>query len=253
MTDLAGKSVLVIGASRGIGAATARAFARSGATVALASRSDAACREIADAIDGEGGRAVAMSCDVADYASVRQTVDRTVEAFGRLDVLVNNAGIIDPIARFAMADPEAWAENIRINLIGAMNAARAALPHLTKDRGTLINVSSGAAHRPLEGWSAYCAGKAGLAMLTRSLALEEGKRLRVFGFRPGVVDTGMQVKIRASGLNPVSQLKREDLAPPEQPAQAMVYLATPAADDLAGGDEIDIRDPDFRKRVGLPD
>ena len=80
-------------------------------------------------------------------------------------------------------------------------------------------------------------------MLTRSLALEEGKRLRVFGFRPGVVDTGMQVKIRASGLNPVSQLKREDLAPPEQPAQAMVYLSTPSADDLAGGEEIDIRDP----------
>ncbi|NBB84324.1 MAG: SDR family NAD(P)-dependent oxidoreductase [Alphaproteobacteria bacterium] len=252
MTNLAGKSVLVVGASRGIGAATARAFAAAGASVALAARSDAACREIAEAIEAEGGRAVAMSCDVADYPSVRRTVDRTIEALGGLDVVINNAGVIDPISRFAESDPGTWAENIRINLVGAMHVARAALPHLARDRGTLVNVSSGAAHRPLEGWSAYCAGKAGLAMLTRALHLEEGERVRVFGFRPGVVDTEMQVQIRASGLNPVSQLKRTDLAPAEEPAKAMVYLATPAADDLTGT-EPDIREPEFRARAGLPD
>src|SRR4029434_9648836 len=105
----------------------------------------------------------------------------------------------------------------QINLIGAYNVVRAVLDDMSKSGGgTIINVSSGAAYRPLEGWSAYCAGKAGLAMLTRSIELEtKGKGVRVFGFSPGTIDTEMQVKIRASGMNMISQIPRANLSPVE--------------------------------------
>jgi NAD(P)-dependent dehydrogenase (short-subunit alcohol dehydrogenase family) len=123
---------------------------------------------------------------------------------------------------------------------------------LARGAGTIVNVSSGAAHRPQEGWSAYCAGKAGMAMLTKSVHLEYGAQgIRCFGIAPGVVDTQMQAAIRASGLNPVSKIPRADLAPADQPGRAIAWLCTGAADPLIGA-ELDIRDPDLRAAVGLP-
>ena len=117
--------------------------------------------------------------------------------------------------------------------------------------GTIVNVSSGAALRPLEGWSAYCSGKAGLAMLTQAIALEtQGKGIRVFGFQPGTTDTDMQVLIRASGINQISQIPRENLTPVAHPATAIVYLCTAAADDLHGK-EFSLRDDAFRARLNL--
>src|SRR5262249_40165607 len=152
------------------------------------------------------------------------------------DALINNAGVIEPIATVADSDPAAWARNIEINLIGAYNPVRALLPRMIKaGGGTIVNVSSGAAVRPLEGWSAYCAAKAGLAMLTRSIALENASDgIRVFGFQPGTTDTDMQVTIRASGVNMISQIPRANLTPVAHPAAAIVYLCTPEADDLVG-------------------
>ena len=121
---------------------------------------------------------------------------------------------------------------------------------LTAGGGTIVNVSSGAAHRPMEGWSAYCAGKAGLAMVTRSIMLETaGKGIRIFGFSPGTIDTDMQVKICASGINPVSQIPRGDLAPVEHAVRGLLYLCTSASDDLIGQD-VSIRDEAVRRRVG---
>jgi NAD(P)-dependent dehydrogenase (short-subunit alcohol dehydrogenase family) len=117
--------------------------------------------------------------------------------------------------------------------------------------GTIVNLSSGAARNAMEGWSAYCSGKAGLAMLTQCVAKEYGDRgIRAFGFAPGVVDTDMQVSIRASGINPVSQIPRENLAPPEEPGWAIAWLCTPEADALAG-QEVDIRHESFRRAAGL--
>jgi 3-oxoacyl-[acyl-carrier protein] reductase len=195
---------------------------------------------------------MALSCDVSDYGSVRRAVEETERRLGRIDILVNNAGIIDPIGALAQSDPAAWRRSIEINLVGAYHTARATLPQMLEaGNGTVINVSSGAAHRPLEGWSAYCAGKAGLAMLTEAIALECGDAgIRVFGLAPGVVDTDMQATIRASGINRISQIRQIDLAPVGHPAAAIYYLCTAAADDLVGK-ELALNDPDFRRRVGL--
>jgi len=244
---LQGKIALVTGASRGLGEGAARALARQGARVMLVARDGALAKAVAREIGG-----AAMACDVSDYAAVERMAAATRKELGGLDILVNNAGVIDPIAEVASSDPAAWARNIQINLIGAYNVVRAVLPGLlAAGGGTIINVSSGAAYRPLEGWSAYCAGKAGLAMLTRSIKLEtDGKGIRIFGFSPGTIDTDMQVKIRASGMNMISQIPRANLSPVEHAVRGLLYLCDTASDDLIGEDA-SMRDEAFRKRIGL--
>ena len=249
---LDGKIALVTGASRGLGEGVARGLAREGATVMLLARDGDLVQTVARGITADGGQAAALACDVADYASVERAVADTRKRFGGLDVLINNAGVIEPIGPLADSDPVAWARAIQINLIGAYNVVRAVLDGmLAAGGGTIVNVSSGAAHRPLEGWSAYCAGKAGLAMMTRSIALETaGQGIRIFGFSPGTIDTDMQVKIRASGINPVSQIPRGNLAPVERAVRGVLHLCDSTSDDLIGQD-VSIRDEAIRRRVGL--
>jgi 3-oxoacyl-[acyl-carrier protein] reductase len=252
MQSLAGKVAIVTGASRGIGAAAALALGEAGASVMLAARDTAQTDLNAQRINVAGGKAAAMACDVADYTACQRLVQETTQRFGPPDVLVNNAGVIEPIGVVGDTDPVQWARGIEINLIGAYYAIRAVLPGMIeRGRGDIINVSSGAALRPQEGWSGYCAGKAGLAMLTRSIDLEHrAAGIRVFGFQPGTTDTGMQVLIRASGINPISKIPREQLTPVAHPARGIVYLCTADADDLAGK-EFSLRDDDFRRRIGL--
>lgn len=249
---LQGKIALVTGASRGIGEGVARELARQGASVMLLARNGDLVGNVARDIVAAGGRAEAIACDVSDYPAVERAVADTRERLGGLDILVNNAGVIEPIASLADSDPAAWARNIQINLVGGYNAVRAVIDGMIRDGdGTIVNVSSGAAHWPLEGWSAYCAGKAGFAMVTRSIALETaGRGIRVFGFSPGTIDTDMQVQIRASGINPVSQIPRENLTPVEHAVRGLVFLCDRAADDLIGT-EVSLRDEAFRTRIGL--
>jgi len=244
-----GKVVAITGASRGIGAAAARVFAAAGAKVALLARSEAEMAALA--VDIGADRALALACDVADAGAVSAAVAQIVAHWGQLDVLVNNAGMIEPIARIEDADPALWAQAVQVNLAGVFNGIRATLPVMkSAGTGTIITISSGAAHRPLEGWSAYCASKAGAAMLTRALHLEEGQWLRVMGLSPGTVATGMQVQIKASGINPVSRLEVTDHIPADWPAQALLWMCSPEADDWRG-EEISLRDENIRRKVGL--
>jgi NAD(P)-dependent dehydrogenase (short-subunit alcohol dehydrogenase family) len=250
-TSLHGQVSLVMGASAGIGAAVAEALAAKGACIAIAARRRDAIDSLAAQLQAKGASVLPLTCDVSERAQVTAAVDATLQRFGRLDHLINNAGVIQPIGRLLDTDPAGWARAIDINLTGAFNTIHAALPHLLKQRGTIVNVSSGAAHRPLEGWSAYCTSKAGLAMLTRALILEYGEQgLRVYGFSPGTVRTAMQVAIRASGINPVSQLDPESLLPAEAPAKIIAYLCTADAADLPSGENT-IRDDDLRRRAGV--
>ena len=250
--ELNGKVALVTGASRGLGEGAARALAAAGAAVMLVARDGALVSSVARDIAAKGGRAEALSCDVSNYAAVEKVVALAKAQLGAIDILVNNAGVIEPIAEVAATDPAAWAENISINLVGAYHVVRAVLPGmLAGGGGSIVNVSSGAAYRPLEGWSAYCAGKAGLAMITRSVALETaGKGIRIFGFSPGTIDTEMQVKIRASGINMISRIPRGELSPVEHAVRGLMYLCTRAGDDLLGQDA-SMRDEAFRIRIGL--
>lgn len=242
---LTGKTALVTGGNRGIGLATVRALAQAGATVHFTARSAA---NLAAA-----QRELGPVSATGHVANMTDRLAMTTLFQQPFDILVNNAGIIGPIGRILDIQVEDWARNIDTNLTAAFHATQLALRHMVAlGGGTIVNLSSGAAHRPQEGWSAYCAGKAGLAMLTRSVHLEYGDQgIRIFGFAPGVVDTDMQGTIRASGINPVSKLPRASLAPADEPARAIAWLCTPAADPLAGS-ELDVRNPDLRAAAGLP-
>jgi 3-oxoacyl-[acyl-carrier protein] reductase len=244
--------VVVLGASRGIGAATALMFARQGARLALGARDGGQCAALAAQITAQGGQAVGMACDATEFEQVQTLTDTALTHWGAVSVLINNAGTIQPIAALADSDPAEFAKSIKTNLLGTYNGMRAVLAGMrAKGSGVVINVSSGAAHRPLEGWSAYCAGKAGAAMLTQAAALElQGTGVRVTGFRPGTVDTGMQAAIRASGINPVSRLRPEEHFRPWQPAHVLTWLASAEAADLHG-QEVDIRDPEIQRRSRL--
>ena len=244
-----GKVVIITGASRGIGAASAEIFAKAGAKVALLARSEAAITQLAA---GLGPDATALRCDVANPASVSAAVDAVMARWGRIDVLINNAGVIQPIARIADTDPQAWGDAVDINLKGVLHGMRYAIPVMrAQGSGTILTVSSGAAHNALEGWSAYCAAKAGAAMLTRAAHLEEAEHgLRIMGLSPGTVATNMQLAIRASGLNPVSQLDPAVHIPADWPARALLWMCTEAADGWLGR-EISLRDEDIRRAAGL--
>lgn len=243
-----GQVVAITGASRGIGAAAARIFAAEGARVALLSRNAGAIAELAASI---GPQAMALPCDVASWPEVSGAVGQIVSEWGGIDVWINNAGVIDPIARLEHADPAAWARLIDINLTGVFHGIRAVLPVMKPQRrGTILTVSSGAAHRPLEGWSAYCASKAGAAMLTRALHEEEGDWLRVMGLSPGTVATEMQVQIKASGINPISKLEVKDHIPADWPARALLWMCGTGAESYRG-QEISLREDSIRRAVGL--
>jgi len=246
---MTGKVVLITGASRGIGAEAARVFAAAGARVALIARDGEAIAALAGDI---GPAALAIPCDVSRFWEVEAAVAATVATFGRLDVLIGNAGVITPIAQLADADPDDWSKTIDINLKGIFHGMRAALPVMVaQGGGTVLTISSGAAHHAIEGWSAYCASKAGAAMLTAMADHENrGKGIRAMGLSPGTVATQMQREIAASGVNPVSQLDWAVHIPADWPARALLWMCGPDADDSIG-QEVSLRDEAIRRRVGL--
>jgi NAD(P)-dependent dehydrogenase (short-subunit alcohol dehydrogenase family) len=245
-----GPVILLTGASRGIGAATARHLARSGASLALVARSRTGTEAVAEEVRQLGGAAICIRGDVADREACLDAVARTLETFSRIDALVNNAGVLEPISSLAAADAGKWRYNLEVNLLGPVNLIQAALPALRKASGRIVNVSSGAALNPVVGWSAYCTAKAGLTHLTRVLAAEE-RSLTVLSLRPGTVDTEMQASIRrdgASGMTPekvthFSALKAEGrLVPPEVPARSVAWLALYAPREWSG-EFLDYDDP----------
>lgn len=235
---------IVTGANRGLGRAIALELGSRGVHVVVASRRLDAGRVVEEEIAEAGGSASAFACDVAKVADVDALVEATTERFGRVDILANNAGVIEPIARIGECDPDVWRRAFDVNVIGAFHAIQAVVPHFLaqEEGGVIVNISSGAAHSPLEGWSAYCASKAALEMVTRAVHHELADAgVYSYGFIPGVVDTDMQATIRASGVNEVSQLRREELAPAHEPARLVALLCLGRPPELRGQD-VSVRD-----------
>jgi NAD(P)-dependent dehydrogenase (short-subunit alcohol dehydrogenase family) len=234
--------VIVTGASRGLGAFIARWLGKVGACVTLMARSPEPLKRVAQDVDRLGGVALTIRGDVADEDACRRTVEETIDRFGHVDALLNNAGIFQPIASIASGDAEAWRYTIEVNLFGPFHMAKAAISHLLKQKGRIINVSSGAANIPVPAGSAYCASKAALVQFTRVLAAEEPS-LTAVTVRPGVVDTEMQALIRREGGKAMSpeqmafyqSLKTEgELEPPSVPARSLAWLSLHAPRDWSG-------------------
>lgn len=246
MANMTGKTVLITGASRGIGAAAAREFAAVGAKVVLVARSSNEIEALATEI---GDAALAVTCDVSRYEDVSDAVEKAVSHFGGLDYLINNAGVIDPIANLEESDPDAWGKVIDINVKGVYHGLRAAIP-VMGGGGVIVNISSGAAVGALEGWSHYNCSKAAVLSLTKTAENETPDSIRVVGLSPGTVATEMQTVIKASGINVVSQLDWSVHITPDWVGKALVWLCS---DDTAEfrGEDVSLREEEIRQRIGL--
>jgi len=249
MIDLTGKTALITGAGKGIGEAVSTRLAEFGANVVLLARTESDIKRVAEKI---GSRAVAQVCDVTRYADVENAVATCARQFGRVDICVNNAGTIDPIARLEDSDPNQWGQVVDINVKGVYHCMRAVYSLIKADGGgVIINLSSGAATNALEGWSHYCATKAAVLSLTRCGHKEwADEGIRVVGLSPGTVATGMQESIRDSRINPVSQLDWSAHISASDVAQAVAWLTLDESRSFDGQD-FSLKTPEGRALAGL--
>lgn len=188
---LSNSVAIITGASSGIGAATARALADAGATVVLAARREGRLRDLEGEIEAGGGRALALPTDVTDRAAVEQLAQRTLDAYGRIDVLVNNAGIM-PLSFVKNLHVDEWLRMVDVNVNGVLHGIAAVLPTmLEQQRGHIVNVSSVAGRRVFPGGAVYCGTKHAVTAISEGLRQELTPKhgIRVSCIEPGAVAT----------------------------------------------------------------
>ncbi|MBN1991382.1 MAG: SDR family oxidoreductase [Anaerolineae bacterium] len=248
---------IITGAGRGIGRATALAFAQAGAAVVLVARSNDELTSVADEIKyNGGGQALAIPTDISDLVEVDHLLVLTMRAFGQVDILINNAALLHPIGKVWETSPLAWQKLIATNVLGPYFCARAVLPHmLERGSGRIINVSSAVADINMVGTSAYNASKAALERFSGTLAAEvEGSGLVVTTFRTGPVDTQMQADMRETPTKFFPDTRRfqslyeqGQLRSPAETAQAILWLASRFAGHANG--QLFAMDAAFQKQI----
>ena len=223
---------IVTGSAYGIGEAIARRLAAEGAAVTIADIDGDAAQRTADSIVADGGRALAVICDVASPEAISAMVDATMEAFGRIDILVNNAGDITIAKHFFTSDEAWWDHFMNVNLKSQYLTCRKVAPIMARaGKGCIINMSSGGATRAHRGMVAYDASKGGVEALTRALALE----LAPYGIRVNALVPGL-IATRPDHLTPEGEAKRAATVPMGRggrPADLAGPAAFLASDDAA--------------------
>jgi NAD(P)-dependent dehydrogenase (short-subunit alcohol dehydrogenase family) len=238
--NLSGKVAIVTGASRGIGEAIARSYARAGAKVALASRKMDGLEAVARAIADAGGEAIPIACHTGKPEDVEKLVRATVERFGQVDVLVNNAATNPHFGPMMTVDWGAWDKTFEVNLKGYFGCAREVVKHLVarKAPGSIVNVASvvGMIGAPMQG--VYAMTKAAVISMTKTLAMELGSSgIRVNAIAPGLVDTRFASALTSNAEIRemiVSQTALGRVAQPEDIAGAALYLGSDASSYVTG-------------------
>ena len=224
---LEGKVALVTGASQGLGRALALAFAREGARVAINSRSEDGVRPVAGEAESAGAEVLALAADVSRSADVERLVGATVERFGRIDVLVNNAGVLGPRVPIEEYPEDEWRRVMDANLNGLFLVTKAAIPHMPEG-GSIINVVSGVSVEGRAEWGAYSVSKFGVEGLTQILASELEER----GIRANAVDPGgMRTEMRAAAYPEEDPMTR---ITPEENTGVFLYLASDESREVTG-------------------
>ncbi len=241
---LQGKVAIITGGGRGIGEAIALAFAREGARLAIASRTQTELEQVAAQIRKMGGQVQVIRTDVSRQDDVLQLVEATLTTYGQIDILVNAAGVYGPIGPMWDIDVDEWIQAIQINLLGTFMCCHTVLPHMIESRqGKIVNFSGGGATSPLPRFTAYGVSKTASVRLTETLA-EEVKEfnIQVNVVAPGAVDTRLQDQVLTAGERAGDLLARirrlretgEGGVPRELPAQLVVFLASDDSDGLTG-------------------
>lgn len=242
MTRLSGKVALITGGGTGIGRAIALAFAREGASVSVAGRRLEKLREVISEIQKQGGAGLAIECDVTRARDVERAVKGTVERFGRLNVLVNNAGTLH-VSTVEGINEEEWDRVMTVNVKGPFLMSRAVLPEFRKcSGGAIVNIGSVLGLVAMKDRAAYCASKGGVTMLTKAMAIDHGPHnIRVNCICPGDTDTGMlREEARQLGeensrfLAEAAKRPLGRVGTPEEIAQAALYLASDASSFVTG-------------------
>ena len=239
MFDLSGQVAIVTGSSRGIGRAVAEQMARAGACVVVSSRNESACQCVVDAIKAAGGKAMAIPCNISHPEQLRNLVDQTLAAWGRLDILVCNAAVNPYYGPMATMPEGVYDKIMNSNARSALLLCNMAAPHMaTNGRGTIIIISSIGGHFGSPNLAAYCISKAAEFALARSLAVEWGPRgIRANCIAPGLVKTDFA---RALWENPELLANVEQASPlrrigqPDDIAGVAVFLASRAASYITG-------------------
>ena len=243
MMKLKGEVAIVTGAGRGIGKAIALAFAREGANLTVVSRTLAEVEQTAREAEVFDVRVLPLRVDVSRVEEVDSMVEETLQRFGKIDVLVNNAGILGPIGLLVENDVKLWIETVHVNLIGTFLCCRAVLPHMMKRRsGKIINLSGGGAAYPKPRFSAYACSKAAVVRLTETLAEEvKDYNIQVNAIAPGMVKTRMVEQIVESGdkagekaLTDARRVLEDGGAGVEPVTSLAVFLASDESDGLTG-------------------
>lgn len=244
------KRILVTGATRGLGEAVARGLDQLGHHTFLVGRDQKKLEQLEE----ELSQARVAALDLGRPEHLEALVENAVSQLGGLDGLINSAGVIEPIGLLSELTPADWEAALRVNLTGPAMLMAAALPHLQKSGGRVVNISSGAAVKPTPGWGAYCAAKAGLLALSQVVAAEQTE-VACFSLRPGVIDTEMQRQIRESSKMPEEaharflDLHRQGkLEPPEVPARAAIWLALEGPRERSG-EFIEYTDPRVKEGI----